>query len=52
MLTDMEDADQNNRNISKSRESGRTILDHMSSMLTRRGQRKLTNVSANGHFLL
>lgn len=54
MLTDMlEDADQNNRNnrhISKSRERGGTLLQQMSSVLTRRGQRKLTEVSAHSRF--
>lgn len=41
----LEDADQNNRN--KSRERGGTLLQQMSSVLTRRGQRKLTDVSAH-----
>lgn len=54
MLTDMlEDADQNNRNnrhISKSRERGGTLLQQMSSVLTRRGQGKLTDVSAHSPF--
>lgn len=54
MLTDMlEDADQNNRNnrhISKSRERGGNLLQQMSSVLKRRGQRKLTDVSAHSRF--
>lgn len=44
----LEDADQNNRN--KSRERGGTLLQQMSSVLTRRGQRKLTDVSAHSRF--
>ncbi|TWW70227.1 potassium voltage-gated channel subfamily H member 4a isoform X2 [Takifugu flavidus] len=42
----LEDADQNNRNnrhISKSRERGGTLLQQMSSVLTRSRQRKLTD---------
>lgn len=45
MLEDANQNNRNNRNLSKSHQTGRTILRRVSSLFARRSQRKLSNVS-------